>query len=1024
MKFLLATFIVFFSISGYSQIWENAGLANKTQRDSGYIGGEGGQWLQALAIDNTDGMVLLHGSDVGGVWRSVNGGQLWEPANNGYTPRGTCGIFIDPNNPARAISVGSNSNKAFFSNYHGLYMTTDTAKSWKQVLLDNNSGYRDIREQIAYDPTSFDTIKAYSTIVYYSRIAWTVSSEGGSGTLAAGLYKSVDGGSSWKVITNSKNYGSSIIKVHPGRGYVFAANGSGFFISKDQGTNFVNTFNLAVKGFDISKQDPGKIFLCTTNKIYVSSDTGATFSPITSTGFTSYANYLRVSPADDQYMITQHANPSDPWNTYYLVSHNGGSSWTKTTNNSSLNFLPANYGRLMYPSWDPADKNKLFSVGGDFITSSTDGCATLGYANNGASALCFYGNFSFNLDNPDLIFIPAQDYDASVSLDGGYTYKYLNMSGNGWGGDIHGGYTVDSMTWFGRNAAGWQDLPSDIKITFNGGLSYVNKGKSGGLSSCYGVPGDRNVLFAGDMRSGDKGVSWTKMTGCSGVLTSNPSGYRELYGVYNSTNIVKSSDKGLNWDVVAVMSSAINDLAYGHVDNAVYASCYTGGLWKVYVADSSVIDLTAKTPADKFGTRRFSTVAVDPNNPEIVYSGGTRDIYSNDVGVIRSVDGGNTWIPLTVDPRHNNSKFGLSAGRETSMIRVNPHTGYAWCGSSCYGLWKIAQPDFIPVPVPTMRLNQSNLILKQNDTFQLKSRFKHTEDTLVTWKSSNTAKVTVDGNGLVTAIAVGNATITATSTVGGLKATCAIVVPVPKGPYGGTIRQIPGKIEAEDFDLGGEGVGFHDASLANEGNQYRTSEAVDIETCGEGGNNIGWLSDGEWLSYTVNVDSTMDYDLEIRAAVSTTSKINLTFSNGNVSTGDISMAASGGWQAWKTFTKKGISLNKGVQEMRVNITLAGFNLNYLKLNRAIPVGVDVIKAEPFLSLYPNPWESGSLFISVAGLTKPAKVDVFNELGTNIFSESINNEEPIRLERSYFKSGIYFVKYSSNKASEILKLIVR
>jgi len=57
------------------------------------------------------------------------------------------------------------------------------------------------------------------------------------------------------------------------------------------------------------------------------------------------------------------------------------------------------------------------------------------------------------------------------------------------------------------------------------------------------------------------------------------------------------------------------------------------------------VELTSKTPADKFNVRRFSTVAVDPTNPEIVYSGGSRDIYSNDVGVVRSTDGGDTWIP-------------------------------------------------------------------------------------------------------------------------------------------------------------------------------------------------------------------------------------------------------------------------------------------------------------------------------------------------------------------------------------------
>jgi hypothetical protein len=967
-------------------------------------------------------MVMLHGSDVGGLWRSTNGGQLWEPANNGYTPRGTCGLFIDPNNPARAISVGSNSGKAAWSNYHGLYMTTDTAKTWKQVLLDNNCGYRDIREQIAYDPTSFDAVKGYSLIIYYSRIAWTAGSEGGSGTLAAGIYKSADGGSTWKVIANSKNYGSSIIKVHPTRGYVFVANANGFFKSTDKGASFSNTFTGIIKGMDVSAVDPSKVYICTTNKIYISSDTGATFVARTSTGFTGYANYLRVSPADNQYMMTQHSNPADPWNTYYLYSQNEGASWTKTTINNSLNFLPVNYGRLMYPSWHPVNKNEVFAVGGDFITKSSNGGASLGYSNNGASAIMSAGFLTFNLDNPDLIFFSAQDYDASVSLDSGYTYKYLNMSGNSWGGNIHGGYVVDSLTWFGRNAAGWEDLPCDIKITFNGGLSYLTKPKAGGLPSCYGVPGDRSVLFAGNMRSADKGITWAKMTGCDGVVTSDPTGAHDLFGVFNSTSIVKSADKGISWEVAAVLGSGINDLAFDHVNNAVYASCYTGGLWKVYLADSSIVDLTANTPADKYNVRRFSTVAVDPGNPEIVYAGGTRDIYSNDVGVIRSTDGGDSWIPLTTDPRHKNSAFGISAGRETSNVRVNPETGYAFCSSSCYGVWKIARPDSIPPPSPKMRLNQSKLVLKKNGTYALKAIITHSTDTVVKWISGSTSKVLVDTTGLVTAVAVGNSTITATSVPGGLKATCTVVVAEEKGPFNGIMRQIPGIIQAEDYDAGGEGFAYHDATSTNEGSSYRTTEGVDIEVCSEGGFDVGWTANGEWLSYTVNVDSTMYYDLDIRAAVNAASAISLTFSNGNVSTGDISLAASGGWTSWKTYTKKGISLNKGIQEMKINVA-AGFNLNYVKFNRVFPLQVNLVSQRPEIAVFPNPLTDGVLNLSFTGEFSDIEAEIYSFQGQQVYKGILKSGLSTRIRKSDFEPGVYLIKFSGHEMIKTIRLIV-
>jgi hypothetical protein len=47
-------------------------------------------------------------------------------------------------------------------------------------------------------------------------------------------------------------------------------------------------------------------------------------------------------------------------------------------------------------------------------------------------------------------------------------------------------------------------------------------------------------------------------------------------------------------------------------------------------------------------------------------------------------------------------------------------------------------------------------------------------------------------------------------------------------PYGGTARAVPGTVQAEDFNNGGENVAYHDLDAANNGNTYRTSEGVDI----------------------------------------------------------------------------------------------------------------------------------------------------------------------------------------------------
>src|SRR5690606_4091302 len=72
-------------------------------------------------------------------------------------------------------------------------------------------------------------------------------------------------------------------------------------------------------------------------------------------------------------------------------------------------------------------------------------------------------------------------------------------------------------------------------------------------------------------------------------------------------------------------------------------------------------------------------------------------------------------------------------------------------------------------------------------------------------------------------------------------------------PHGGEPAPIPGRIQAEAFDLGGGGVGYLDASAGNTGGAFRPEEDVDIEATAGGGFNVGWIEPGEWLNYTVDV---------------------------------------------------------------------------------------------------------------------------------------------------------------------------
>ncbi len=156
------------------------------------------------------------------------------------------------------------------------------------------------------------------------------------------------------------------------------------------------------------------------------------------------------------------------------------------------------------------------------------------------------------------------------------------------------------------------------------------------------------------------------------------------------------------------------------------------------------------------------------------------------------------------------------------------------------------------------------------------------------------------------------------------------------GPYGGTAWSLPGTVQAENFDLGGAGVGYKDNTAGNTGGKYRTTD-VDVESTSDsgGGYDVGWVGAGEWLKYSVNVTTAGTYALTARVASSGAGGTFHVEFNGTNKTGTMTVPNTGGWQAFRDVTAT-VSLSAGVQTMRVvfdgnGSTGAVGNLNYIKV---------------------------------------------------------------------------------------------
>jgi hypothetical protein len=152
-----------------------------------------------------------------------------------------------------------------------------------------------------------------------------------------------------------------------------------------------------------------------------------------------------------------------------------------------------------------------------------------------------------------------------------------------------------------------------------------------------------------------------------------------------------------------------------------------------------------------------------------------------------------------------------------------------------------------------------------------------------------------------------------------------------EGPYSGTAAAIPGTVQAENYDTGGQGVAYNVTSVNGSGNGYR-SDGVDLETTTDtgGGYDLGWTATGQWFTYTVNVATAGTHTVSFRVAApsAVSDAFHLSNSSGTNLSGTVNIAATGGWQTWVTVTAS-VTLPAGLQTLTLNQDNGGWNINFM-----------------------------------------------------------------------------------------------
>jgi PKD repeat protein len=148
-------------------------------------------------------------------------------------------------------------------------------------------------------------------------------------------------------------------------------------------------------------------------------------------------------------------------------------------------------------------------------------------------------------------------------------------------------------------------------------------------------------------------------------------------------------------------------------------------------------------------------------------------------------------------------------------------------------------------------------------------------------------------------------------------------------PPGGTSHTAVTK-QAEDYDTGGEGVGYHDTTAANEGGKYRT-DGVDIESCPEGGYTVAYIREGEWLRYTMTNAVAGTYPLTIRAGnweAGTTKTVEVKVNDVVKAVITVPMVASSSGYAEATAN---VPIPAGSHQIKLVFHGGKFNLNWFRI---------------------------------------------------------------------------------------------
>lgn len=326
-----------------------------------------------------------------GVYKSTDAGKTWKHLGL-ETTKQIGRIIVDPKNP-NTLFVAALGNVYAPNPDRGVYRSRDGGVTWQKVLFKNDDvGAIDLQ----FDPV--DSKIVYATLWNVRRPPWFIyAPANGPG---AGIFKSVDGGTTWKEISEGiplegrGHIGISVAPSNRNRLYaVVDAKDGGVFISNDAGatwTRLSNDKRLWDRGWYFEKvtADPknADIVYVMNTSIYRSTDAGKTWTPIKGAPGGDDYHQLWINPDDPKRMIVASDQGS-------IVTVDGAATWSSWYNQptAQIYHVAADY---RFPYWVTGAQQDSGAVGTPSRSIHSD------ISNRDWEGLCAGGEAGYTAPDP------------------------------------------------------------------------------------------------------------------------------------------------------------------------------------------------------------------------------------------------------------------------------------------------------------------------------------------------------------------------------------------------------------------------------------------------------------------------------------------------------------------------------------------------------------------------------------------------------------------------------------------------